>query len=824
MAKSISETSLKVTVDGANVPMDVAQINRALDRISTTPIENLRDTSTEATAKIDAAFGNTVLKLERLKRQLADTGGLNARLFKGVEADLRRFENLDYNSSGVAKARAALEGVRTSSQSPSQRLAEQERQRGEALAAEQKRAGEEDRQRAEKLAADRAKLVDDPTSPAAIAAARTRQYGPEKAAALEAVDEEVAANRQLQAQKERAVTDLRSKEVAAEKARRQDLAEQLAAARQLEAQKTRALDDEKKRIAEVAATRKRLLGQIAGKTLGALGVQLPEQAAGALGAVAAGVGGALAVGQAGANVRDAQRSTGVSGNAVGNAATGVQQVGLVRQITDAAGETVATLGGLLGSAFGQVDESFGDAVSGYFEDFSPSKLKAEQDALNQSAAVYERLRVEARDAATAEAKSLRDGAAVLKSIENRGKRMTLGGDEGRRFDVNADARGQIDAIESRRLDVNADAERNVEAIIRQFDSETKNLKATIAGRPGSKEAEEAKTQLGGLETQRDRRIDQERQRQRTADAQASEQKSAVQANADTAVAIIDKRREDTAGVMDAMKSIEQATRTLSADPLGALRKNFEELKPSAENLAAFLGKLGDNAVAQVKLEGEMIGLNARDQRIKALVDAVGAGSPAVVKLKAELDANDAKRQLAEMAKSAIEVKATIRVADARTARERIAAQVEAESDQDKANGGNGFDKERKQKRFDELNGVRISDEARETREAAKTPQMRRDEGVERLREQFGAGKLDVRELQAGLGATMKDFADAVRAPRPEMLTRGSAQADQFLAVGSGAVIDASNPELATAKESKALLERIVALLSEKPKDKPRPLS
>lgn len=113
MAKIASSPTIDVAVDIGQVKPKMDEVNKALNTVSATPIEKLRDKSAAAMDSLNAKIAATVANLEKLKTGVANTGGVDTRLLKKTEAEFERLKRLGVDKATTGKISSTLDQIRT---------------------------------------------------------------------------------------------------------------------------------------------------------------------------------------------------------------------------------------------------------------------------------------------------------------------------------------------------------------------------------------------------------------------------------------------------------------------------------------------------------------------------------------------------------------------------------------------------------------------------------------------------------------------------------------------------------------------------------------
>lgn len=396
--------------------------------------------------------------------------------------------------------------------------------------------------------------------------------------------------------------------------------------------------------------------------------------------------------------------------------------------------------------------------------------------------------------------------AIAQQVEAFGASLR-GGVGGEVLRINADAAGQTRDLAGRRDDAVTKIEANRDELLKANSAALAKAKT-----PDQRAKLEANAKVINSDAER------EIAAQNTAYAQ---QLSVIEAIRSKRSLIAQGLTEDTKAVEDQLDSLAKQTRTMSGDPLEAMRKSFLELKPSAENLGEFNKQLArykervkeveaeqrkisatKNAEEIVRRGSALAGLDDKDRQLQELIEAGVTDQALLAKVKVVLDDIEAKNAAKALKETLLGIGASVSASLARTLRERVDAEVAETARKMKLN----------EEQTAQLRDARLNEEyakaAAQTREAAKSPTDRLNESIDSLKEQFERGFINEAEMANAVGNSVRGFSDSQRTNRPDLIEAGSAAAQQALAIGSGQVIDASRPELTIAKEQKALLSEI----------------
>lgn len=285
-----------------------------------------------------------------------------------------------------------------------------------------------------------------------------------------------------------------------------------------------------------------------------------------------------------------------------------------------------------------------------------------------------------------------------------------------------------------------------------------------------------------------------------------------------------------AAAEDAIESLKKQTDSLDGDPFAAMRKSFESLKPGETLLAEFdrglaqykdrLEEVADEAkkfnatkaatdlVKDAPDADKLIGLNAVDRQVQQLRNDGVTDEELLRKVKVTLDTTEAKQRAEDLKQTIEGLNTNIKLSLADNLKERIAVEVDAESERRKKATGQGYTEEEKKQLRKAKEDDAYASRAAQTKEAVKYPSEKLGDSINDLKEQFARGYINEAQLNKGVGQSLQGYADSMRTNRPDLIEADSAAAQQLAAVGSGAAIDASRPELVIAREQKDLLGEI----------------
>jgi len=767
MAK-ISGPNIGVTASAGNVKVVMSEVQRELDRINATPLSKLRDTSEDALEAVNKSVAGTVANLAKLKTELASSGKIDNRLLKATEKQFEALKRFGIDPKLQRQIDDTLgqvdgRGSRTD--------------RAKAIREER-----EDRARVQRADRDAAQKKSDQ----------------ERIALVQRTRDEVR------------VEQIRRGERA--KSLRAERAESIASAVREEA----ARFGESRRL-----TSRRSGGSGNGGTGGGPNGASDEQPGNlrdAVGIFDAATGGrkfdvnkGLKFGLAGVVagfVSDtlAQASEGAleARNQGGNALLGgIGSLPIVSGIANAAANIYEIYTGI-GQATATVSANW---------DRERKAVESINSLLNQ------RLKL------------IADSDRLIQNQSARFAASQQGGKAGRIAGIEAEFGADSRDISAQRLDRQRQIQAETEAALAPLKQEEIKLKVqrSNAGDPDTRA--QINSQILSNQVSQSKIAGTGKERIDESNKALKEQQDLLNNIYNTEIGVAEGRFANQKAIDDGLQGLRDQIDTVSADPIVQLRKEFEKLNPGS--MVEINKTLDEYQKRQRELEKERRAFSATegarqlletptsiggptiDQQVNELVNAGVKDQALIAKVRIRLETDEAKRAAEDLKKSLQDIALNIGVTLARGIRDRVRAEVEAEDARRRRETGVGLSPAQRQ----QLEKARLDEsfaaDAARTRDAAKTPQEKLGETLDSLTEQFRRGFINDRELRFGVGSGIQDLADASRTERTALITgedKGAAQ--QLLALSTGAVVDASKPELVLAKEANSILAEINSAIRE----------
>ncbi len=809
MAGGVTSPNIKVTADAGSVPVEMAKVVDALDAINAKPLDVLRKTTEDALNRTNSAVADTVDRFAKLKQTLADTGGIDNKLYKQVERDLARFQNLNVDKSITSKLASGLEEVRVGGLSPAQRAVEDERKRMAARDAQMKAV----------LPTARPDVIDKDLiydlKPSAIEKARQAVVASpvSKAIAAEAAK---PTNVAKTLDETKAVLDAAARQSAggrgsAMRTLTKDLEDAYAALKKLRADADKGIDvkvkadDLRKKITDSAKAAGKGGGGVA-----AVGGTLDDL-----------LGGKLSL-QKGAKFGLAGLAASFAADALGNISEGLVKArdagGGFEAYTRAVAGAVPIVGGLL-----RTQDSISELITG-----DKARLEDNNRVLALQNAASDRFNASLKERNQLSIETARAFEQQRKAIDA----MFTGGTQGQVFGIEAAAAAQRNAIQSQ-------LERDLQKIestrkdaVKGDQEEIKRILAR-RGRGGELTADDRSNLqriqgsdgkggtlgLAGTTAKADADFARQKATQGLANVNQIERDQ---------IAIATGASADYKAISDRLENIAKTTRTLDADPIAKMRREFEELGATGPRLAEVNKVLADYKTRSDEIEKQQrrigsekgiaallaststVGLNPIDAALTKARDDL-AKQPLVADLKVRLESDALAGIRAKIDDEIAAINAKTAARAARTDRGRIEAQVAAEAAANERATGKATSPEDQKRLVDARLGDSATDRAAARRESLKSPADKLREEMDRLAEEAKTGLLTADELKRANAGIFKNYADAVTTSRPEAIVAGSTQDQISDIVRQGGVADASNPELEESAKQSKFLERLVKL-------------
>jgi hypothetical protein len=783
--------NIGVTASAGNVKVVMTEVQKELDRIKATPLEQLRDKSEEALEKVNQSIGDAVRNLGTLKTAFANTGTVDTRKLKATEKQFAALKNLGVDPRILKQIDSTL-GEVTGRGTRDERAKQLKETRSKERAAAVERANEE-----------RSLALKSANEERAAAAARVAEE--------ERREREARSAKAKALRKDRAIAQRDAIRGIQEEVAAKDRAQKNAARREFE----RGGSDGGKTTAGGGGGGG--LQSFAGALDDLTGGRKFDLKKGAKFGIAGLIGGFVAdtLAQATAAAVE-QKRLGDQGGLSDASFFGGGATGEVLGITNAVGRSLPIFRGVIESF-----ENIHELATG---------VRQEAEEFNKTLELQNRASEYANTILKERKRLQKENARQLALDYERENRSVRGGREGR-----------VQAVNIRQVEETSNLGARRDETIRLATEEAKKLidenKARInalrnqKGRDGKTSAA-ALSQITGLETS-NKLIGDAR------DGQIADANKLYEERLRLLTQISERNRnialgaaEDTRAVDDQIDSLKRARETMAGDPLVQARNEFLELKPTIDNLRLFdeqaeryvkrleevrreRQKFDATEGAKSFLSGPgFIGGNAIEQEIGRL-RANNVDESIIASVKVRLETDEAKRQAEEFKRTLQEIGGGIRITLARTSLERIREEVEAENRKRIADTGVGYTRQQLDKEIKARQIAGDASAAAQTRENAKTAEQRRDEALESLKRQGqlvdanGNRILTDQELRFGVNKTLQDYAASIATSRPQLITSDDkAAADEFAATRSGKVIDAENPILNLQREATGYLKTI----------------
>jgi hypothetical protein len=799
----IATPSIDFLASAGNVPFEMAKLQKSLDSITSTPLDKLRDASEQAAQRTNSSIAGTVSNLAKLKKELADSGGYSPRVFRAIEKDITRYQNLGVDKSITSKLSSGLEDVRLGGLSPTQRMIEQEKQRAAASPMAKLRNDVVDKDLIYDLKPSAMPSV------AKLAASELKR--PTAVEALTAKEQPKPGDNAIALDATKAVLDRAALASTvggkAMQGFRKEVESAFGELKRLKALAEQGIDvkaDASKLAKTVEAAGKKHAAAAEGGGVKGVGGVLDDL-----------IGGKLSIGKG--------AKFGVAGLVASFAADTLKEVsGNIVAVKNANGEfsdyaravasAIPVISGLVTTGDNAIEMFTGYKAA----TDETTKVMAAQDSATKSYVQS----IEDRRAKIAE---LTRTMIAQKAAQDA---MFTGGVQGQVASIDAGQTAHLAAIANARDAAIRAAEKDAKSKTDPIDAQIKQYQGQTR-RDGSL-APSAAANIAALNTTRKTYETQKADAIKAANQDYNSQAALIAQGANRQRDVAQGLGPDTKGIGDTIAQLERQVRTIDGNPIAALKKQFDELHPSELDVKSFTATLGDYQKALNRAEEQQrtygatkgierllkdkstAGLNPIEAQVQEARNALVA-EPIVAKLKIRLEQDTLAKLKAQVEDSLAASQDRAGIALARKPEEKVRAEVEAESKAQERATRKGYTKEQIDALTKQRNAERVANDVGQTRERVKSPEERLHDNLDRLREQAASGKLSDKEIERANRGVFADFADATRLSRPEIVQAGSAQDQRDRLVASGKVADASNPEFQVAQESRDVLKELLSL-------------